>query len=179
MATDNKTIDTDGIEAVGKKQTRQRKVESPSANQSRASRPRKRVPVSGYRDILTVYGKDPDYEYRWVKDSVETGQRILRFLAAGYVFVQVDEIESVGTNMVFKTEGEGSIIRTPAGDHSSGEYMYLMKQLKDYYEEDQKDKQDIISAREAEANRKRNEDLDDGMYGEGKLSTSLRRPVVV
>ena len=40
----------------------------------------KRTPVSG-RNVLTVSGKDPDYEYRVVNDEED---RITRFKDGGY-----------------------------------------------------------------------------------------------
>ena len=156
---------------TGKKQTRQRKVGSPPKNQSRASRPtRERVPVSGFRDILTVYGKDPNYVYRWVKDGSDSGQRIWRFRQAAYDFVTVDEVEGVGQDMVFHSEDLGSIIRIPEGKES---HLYLMKIHKDFYEEDQNAKEKSIAATEAAANAP----LTEGQYGEGTISRSLRRPV--
>jgi len=124
-----------------------------------------RVPVSGNRDILTVTGKDPDYVYRWVIDSDERGQRILKFLGAWYEFVRSDDGNHVvGQDAVYKSENVGSIIRVPAG---SGKYQYLMRIRKEYYDADQKSKQDEIRDREKAITRT---DSDNGQYGKIELS---------
>lgn len=102
-----------------------------------------RVPVSGHRDILTVHGKDPEYEYRWIHDVNEEGERIEKHLAAGYEFVTNSEISGVGQRRVGNESGSGSIVRKPSGGYSVlGEptYLYLMRIHKEYYEEDQKAK---------------------------------------
>lgn len=153
-----------------------RKVESPSKNQtSRAARPRKRVPVSGFRDILTVFGKDPDYEYRWVKDGDERGQRIWRFRQAAYEFVSIDDVEGIGMDAVYKSEDLGSIIRVPAGKQEPGVYLYLMRIPREFYDEDQVDKMSQIERQEEESSRRRDPETDDGQYGAGTISTSLQR----
>lgn len=150
-----------------------RKVESPSKNQSRASRPRKRVPVSGFRDILTVLGKDPDYEYRWVKDGDERGQRIWRFQQAAYDFVRDDDVEGIGADYVYKSEDLGSIIRVPAGKNEPGQYLYLMKIPKEFYDEDQAEKEEQVKRKEQLTVREREPGMDDGQYGSGTLTSSL------
>jgi len=120
--------------------TRVEVAEATEATQSTETRP-ERIPVSGQRDILTVRGKDPAYVYRWVKDEHENGQRMLKFKDAGYEFVINGDSVSVGQNHVYKSENVGSLIRVPAGQ---GEFLYLMKQLKEFYEEDQAVKQSEI-----------------------------------
>lgn len=119
----------------------------PKANKNRAEelqqRPR-RTRVGGRRDILTlVEGRDPNFEYRFVKDVVKEGdrdgslvvtpgQRIQRFLDDGWTFVTKDEV-IIGDNYVYKTENLGSIVKVPAGQD---EYLYLMKINKEWFEED-------------------------------------------
>lgn len=104
-------------------------------------RPR-RVPVSGYRDVLTVRGQDPDYSYRWVKDTSEKASRILKFLNGGWEFVLSDSGVEVGDDQVYKTENVGAIVRVPAGvGGETLEYLYLMRIKKEWYEEDQAAKQ--------------------------------------
>lgn len=92
-----------------------------------------RVPVGGYRDILTLENTDPEFHYYWELDSSETGPNIHKRLRAGYDFVRDDEGVIVGQASVFKSESVGSILRVPNGD---GRYMYLMKILKEWHEED-------------------------------------------
>lgn len=160
---------TDNVEQpVKRKRGRPRKDETRAV-----SRP-ERVPVSGNRDILTVRGKNPEYHYRWVKDTDEDGQRILKFRNAGYEFCGSDEGLQVGQNMVFKSENVGSIVRKPAG---SGEYFYLMRIYKEWYEEDQAAKQREIDAMDAQIKRPRNPDNagDDGQYGQNILESQMIR----
>lgn len=115
----------------------------PRKSESRAdSRPR-RTPVSGYRDLLVVLGKDPDYHYRFVKDVSDNGTRILRYLNGGYDLVTTDDNLQIGQEYVYKTENIGSVYRVPA-DPSLGTYYYLMKIRKDWYEEDQELKEDAL-----------------------------------
>lgn len=129
-----------------------------------ATRP-PRVPVSGNRDILTVEGKDPAFDYRWVLDASESGQRILKFTKAWWEFVTSDDGQhTVGQDMVYKTENVGSIVRVPAG---SGKFYYLMRIPKEYYAADQKAKQDDINEREQAITQT---DSDNGQYGEVKIS---------
>jgi len=126
-----------------------------------------RVPVSGNRDVLTIQGKDPSFEYRWVLDSAENGQRIQRFNSAWWNLVHSDDGQHVvGQDMVYKTENVGSIIRVPAG---SGKFYYLMRIPKEYYKEDQVAKQTEILDREKVITQT---DSDNGQYGNIKLSRS-------
>lgn len=129
-----------------------------------------RTPVSGHRNILTIKGKDPAYEYRFVKDvtyeqvdgegkvTARPGQRLMRFQEGGWQFVGKDEVE-VGENKVYRTENMGAIVRIPSG---GDEYLYLMKIHKDWYEEDQEAKAKQMldpSAKFSGSSR------EDGMYG--------------
>lgn len=112
------------------------KTGRPEPHQSRVegskARP-ERINMSDFRDKLTVKGTDPDYEYRWVKDASENGQRILMFTSAGWDFVTSESGVVIGQSQVYKSDNVGSIIRQPAGE---GEYLYLMKILKEWYDED-------------------------------------------
>ena len=144
---------------------------SPAPHQSRsaANKP-KRVPVSGNRDILTVLGTDPDFVYRWVKDKSEAGQRIFRFRQAAYEFVDgTIAALGVGDNFVYETHDLGSLIRKPSGD---GEFLYLMRISKEFYDEDQTVKQIDIKEREDNITRVRDphSSEDDGQYGSISIS---------
>lgn len=92
-----------------------------------------RVPVGGYRDILTLENTDPEFHYYWELDSSETGPNIHKRLRAGYDFVRDDEGVIVGQASVFRSESVGSILRVPNGD---GRYMYLLRIPKEWHEED-------------------------------------------
>lgn len=128
-----------------------------------------RVPVSGNRDILTVRGKDPNYVYRWVSDVSEDGSRIWKFKQAGYTHVEVSEIKGVGQDRVKKVEGLGSIVCQPTGGSN---YSFLMKIRKEFYEEDQARKAEDLDAIEQEmADRFKNTEGDDAVYGAGLTTT--------
>ena len=124
-----------------------------------------RVPVSGNRDILTVAGKDPSFAYRWILDSSENGQRIMKFNKAWWDLVHSDDGQhTVGQDMVYKSENVGSIIRVPAG---SGNFYYLMRIPKEYYNKDQDLKQSDITDHEKAITQT---DSDNGQYGNIKIS---------
>lgn len=99
-----------------------------------------RIPVDGLRDILTVYDKDPAFEYRWVMDVDDRGTRIMKFERGGWKLVDLttDRV-SVGQESVYKSKDRGSLVRAHAG---SGDFYYLMKIRKEWFEEDRKRKQD-------------------------------------
>lgn len=91
-----------------------------------------RVPVSGPRDILTVTNKDPNFEYRWVKDMPG---RVQRFLDAGYSIV-VHETQ-VGQRAVDTGSRLGSAVTRLDGPQT----LVLMRISKEWYNEDQDAKQ--------------------------------------
>lgn len=127
-----------------------------------------RVPVSGLRDILTVLNKDDEYHYHFVSDSDARGGKILKYQRGGYTLVSADEVD-IGEESVYKQHDGGSIVRVPSG----GKFLFLMKIRKDWYEEDQKLKQDQIDEVERSIMRDINpNDADDdlGQYGKVKLS---------
>lgn len=131
-----------------------------------SERPKRQSIRDQHRSILTVANKDPNYEYRWINDyttsedgnSIRIGQRVVTFQQAGWEFVENKEV-SVGDAYVYKTDNIGSVVRVPAGQ---GEYMYLMKIKKEWYDEDQLDKQRDIDYVEDSM---KNPTTEDGMYG--------------
>lgn len=106
----------------------------------------KRIPISGdSRNVLTISDQDPNYVYRWVND-MKGGMRIRKFLAAGYDFVKDPNLE-VGDGLeVGSISGMGDAIQREVGE---GTISYLMRILKEYYDEDQNAK--LIKATEIEA----------------------------
>ena len=100
-----------------------------------------RTPV-GQRNILTVKGKDPAYEYRIVNDVED---RITQFIEAGYEIVQ-DEAVVVGDKRASSGTSIGSAKQLSVGQ---GTKAYVMKIPKEWYEEDQRAKQGQIAATEA------------------------------
>jgi hypothetical protein len=106
----------------------------------------RRIPLSG-RNVLTVQGKDPNYAYRIVNDEED---RIARFQDAGYELV-ADEDVTVGDKRVSKPTAEGTVKQISVG---GGKKAFLMRIRKDWYEEDQKAKQDFVDRQEATTKQK-------------------------
>ena len=128
-------------------------VEESKATESPVRERKKRTPVGGARDILTVYGKNPDYEYRWVIDSPG---RVQRFIEGGW---EVDtENHEIGHNVVDRGSKVGSAVTKASGD---GRTLVLMRIPKEWYDEDQKAKQDRLDALEASMRA----DAHEGRYG--------------
>ena len=136
-----------------------------------------RTPVSGMRDLLSVLGKSPDKEYRFVKDNHEDGARIQTFMRGGWDFVRPgkDEEIKVGQSNVYRSKRPGksaeSIVRFPSG--SDAEWLYLMQIKKEWYDEDQQAKIDNIRETESQIKGKRSSDDNElGQYGNVKVTTS-------
>ena len=123
---------------------------------SRATNRRKRVPLSGHRDILTVQGKDPNYVYRWVND--EAG-RVDRLKDAGYDLVD-HEVE-VGVRKVDSSAGTSSVVSKNVGN---GTTAYLMRIKREWHEEDKAAAQKQIDESEADMKRTLNS-KQNGTYG--------------
>lgn len=113
----------------------------------------KRVPVSGPRDILTVMQKDPNYVYRWVIDKPG---RLQRFLDAGYEIVNHET--EVGQSSVDRGSRLGSALTYSTG----GSVLVLMRQRKEWYNEDQIAKQVELDA------------LEQVLYSDGGLKNTKR-----
>ena len=122
---------------------------------------RDRTPVGGYRDILTIEGRREDLHYRWVLDSNEDGKNIWKFRNGGWQFVMADELDGIGQDMVMKSRNIGTLIRVPA--NRQGDYLYLMAIPKEWYEENQRQKQQEIDEREKSMFRRRDESEE--LYG--------------
>lgn len=157
----------------------QRKVGRPTTNatsriiqEAKAGRLH-RAPVGGFRDILTVEGKDPDFVYRWVADESEEGNRIFRYLKGGYEFSPSEDI-STGEAHVYKSKNNevGNVVRVPNGARG---HLYLMRIRRDWYEEDQRKKSERVIKTENELHRTRNAEVDDGMYGGDEVHVTRGR----
>ena len=96
----------------------------------------KRIPV-GQRNVLTVHGKDPAYEYRVVND---TGDRIAQFEDAGYVIEDASNVR-VGDKRVNNSTPEGTKAQVSVGN---GDKAFVMKIPKELYQEDQDAKMERI-----------------------------------
>src|SRR3990167_1443873 len=120
-----------------------------------------RIPVGGARDVLTVAGKDPNYSYRWVLDIPG---RVQRFEEGGYECVR-DNL-AVGQKTVDSSTQLGSIVTKHGGGNST---LVLMRIPKEWYDADQKGKQDAIDALEDTMQ----VDEKEGRYG--SLGMSIRK----
>lgn len=118
----------------------------------------RRTPV-GVRNVLTVGGKDPGYEYRIVND---TGDRVEQFKSAGYEVVSAKEV-TVGDRRVNAASAEGSFAQVSVG---SGTKAVVMRIKKEWYEEDQTRKQDDVDRTEASTKA----DALKGTYGKLEIS---------
>lgn len=112
-----------------------------------------RTPI-GTRNVLTVKGKDPDYEYRIVNDQ---GDRIEQFKEAGYEVVNASDVR-IGDKRVNAATPEGSAAQVSVG---GGDKAVLMRIRKDWYKEDQAAKQQIVDQSEADMKQRAH----DGTYG--------------
>jgi len=119
-----------------------------------------RVPI-GIRNVLTAPKKD-GYIRKFVNDK---DGRIEMFKAAGYRLVEEDIL--VGDNSIKRTQLPGSSVSVPVG---GGVKAVLMETKKDWYDEDQKAKQDKITAGENDMKRTLNPNQD-GMYGRIVISS--------
>ena len=103
--------------------------------------------------------KDPDYVYRFVNDS---GSRIDQMKSAGYEIVTDDDL-IVGDSRVSDSSQVGSGKRVISKD---GTVQYLMRQKKEFYDEDQAAKQ----AHNDEIEQAMKKQAQEGMYGSIKTS---------
>lgn len=101
----------------------------------------RRTPV-GVRNVLTVGGKDPDFEYRIVNDE---GDRVEQFKAAGYDVVSASDV-TVGDRRINKASAEGSAAQVSVG---GGVKAVVMRIKKEWYAEDQATKIAAVAATEA------------------------------
>lgn len=114
-----------------------------------------RMPV-GFRNRLQVLNQDPNYFYRWVNANLDGGDRVGIFENAGY------EKVPKGTHRIdngrVSTPGPlGDFETMPGGD---GDTLVLMRIKREWYDEDQLEKQKIVDEKEAHQKR-----TPDGFYG--------------
>lgn len=125
----------------------------------------KRIAV-GLRPKLSLEGKDPNYEYRFVND---TPGRIALFKQGGWELTTNDEVDT-GTYRAEEASEVGSLAYTIV-DQGTGLKAYVMKIKKEWYQE-------FLDEHEAE-NQRTEESLrpnyNDGGYGSVKIDRSGRR----
>lgn len=96
----------------------------------------------GVRDVLTVLGKNPEYEYRIVNDS---GDRVLRLEDQDWEICDASELQ-IGDRRLGAPKPTGSKAETSVGGGIKG---YVMKKRKDWHDEDQAAKQEYVNQTEA------------------------------
>lgn len=106
------------------------------------SRHKSRSKITGSRNVLTVEGQDPNYNYRVVND---VGDRVAQLQDLGYEIV-TDKNIKVGDRRVAIPTAEGSPVKVSVGQ---GTQAYVMRIKKEYREEDRKAKEDNINQLEA------------------------------
>jgi hypothetical protein len=126
-----------------------------------ASARTKRTPVTE-RQPLRVTGKEAGFEYRIVND---TGDRVLQLQQAGYELVPAKGV-TVGDRRVDTGTAEGSIATVSVGQ---GQKAVLMRQQKEWYDEDYSAKQQRVDELEATTKRKATSEAD---YGKIEISRS-------
>ncbi len=119
----------------------------------------RRTPINGNRSVLGVKGKDPAFEYRVVND---VNDRIHEFQERGYEVVTDGDVV-VGDKRVGKASASGSPVEISVGQ---GTKAFLMRIKKDWYQEDQKEKEANLKKLESDI---MSETRKDGNYGSIKL----------
>lgn len=116
-----------------------------------ARKERKRTPLSGIRRKLSYDNQDKDYVYRWVNDN---DRRLQNAQEGGYEFVEkADRDDHAGDDDVTnENAGVGSAISKIV--NRDGTKAYLMRIKKEWYEEDQREKQKIPDQIEAQIMRR-------------------------
>ena len=95
----------------------------------------KRASINGTRNRLEVRDKDPNFVYRIVNDSPG---RVQEFLEAGW---EIDSKTKVGNSRVGLPTSEGTHNQLHVG---SGLKAYIMRIKREWYEEDQAEKQRAV-----------------------------------
>lgn len=108
------------------------------------------------RGPLSIAGdKDPDFVYRFVND---TGSRLHNFQQAGYEVVDDDGL-TVGDARVSDASSLGSAKRVISND---GTASVLMRIKKEWYDEDQAAKADLLAEQEAAMKKEATQGMDYG-----------------
>jgi len=112
------------------------------------------------RNVLTVTGKEDGYQYRVVND---TEDRVVELMEVGYVPEQSKAVQ-VGDKRVSTASSEGTVKRISVGGGKKG---VVMKIRQDWYDEDQKAKQDYVAETERATKK---EALSSGDYGKLEIT---------
>lgn len=102
-----------------------------------------RVPLAG-RNRLAVKNKEDGYVYRYVNANLENDpDRIERMMEAGYELVPREQAGALGDNKVDNSSPMGSAASISVGQ---GTRAVLMRQRKDWFDEDQREKMKEVDA---------------------------------
>lgn len=132
-------------------------MQKDNINQGPSGRP-KRQPV-GSRNRLTLDNKDPNFEYRFVND---VDDRVAMFQNAGYEIVDLSK-HKVGHRRMDNTVTSDNNISVGGGTKA-----VAMRIRKDWYQEDQKEKQYRVD----ESERGLKTPQVDGSYGKIEITRS-------
>lgn len=122
----------------------------------------KRQPIRA-RGRLNVNGKDENYVYRFVND---VGDRIQMFQEAGYELVSKQDHKIVDNRLdIAIPDGTNAMVSVGVKNNGDAQRAYLMRIRREWYEEDQAEKQKDIKAVQEQI---KNPNID-GAYG--KIST--------
>lgn len=130
-------------------------------NKSAEAHKRTRVSAGAPRDITAVKDTPNGFIDRWVNDH---GDRIKTFQSYGYKHVEEAAVGDPGVDGTHA--GDGVVSR----DMGKGITAYLMRQRRDDYEYDQTLKQEAVDRTEDGLRRDKNENRNDGTYGEVKIT---------
>ena len=104
---------------------------------NRANRPN-RVPTGDTHDVMGVHGTSDQYEYRWVNEDKIDARKM-----NGYEIVEDDDIQIATTSST-----KSGSAKTLVTNRKDGSTSTLMRQDKQWYDEDQKSKADKIDRSE-------------------------------
>lgn len=121
----------------------------------------KRTPINGYRDILSVEGKEEGWHYCWVNED-----KVPRYEQASYEFVTHDV--KIGDRKVNTASQLGGKVSLAVGNQLTA---YLMRVPQEYYEEDMAVQQAEVDELESGMKSSLNSAAD-GRYGQVDFSQS-------
>ena len=116
---------------------------------------KKRPPINGKGDVLSLSGLDDNYQYRVFNDK---GTRIAQHQDYGWEVVAADDV-TIGTRNDVSTAGTAAAVTVDSNDGTQG---IVMRIRKDWYDEDQTAKQAKIAETEKAITGENNEN---GNYG--------------
>lgn len=107
---------------------------------------RRRTAAEGLREMLSVLNQDPNYVYRFVADNPAKPGRVERLQELGYEVVPEADVEVGEATVDRRTKQKlGSAVTRPGG---GGLTLVLMRQRKEWFDEDQAFKQAKVDSLE-------------------------------